>query len=276
MLFLGFEISESGIRIDPQRFEALRSYPNAKTPKQTRALLGLFGYFRKFCPRYAQITAPLQQFFTKEGSENFRWTDEHSQALQTLKDAVLSNATLIFADLNAQFYLWTDACKDGFSFALSQVHTDGTHRFVAFSGRATRSFEKNYGSTDLELTALLAALKELRPYLLANKHPVIVNTDHVSLSVIQGLSNQKGKYLRFAVQLQEFNLKIDHVLGKNLFVDHLSRHEYPPLSVDDTEPELGMHTHEFLNNINISENNNKHEFLNAIDTDLFETSINQR
>ena len=260
MLFLGFEISESGVRIDPQRYDALRSYPNAKTPKEVRSMLGLFSYFRRHCPLFSKITAPLRQLITKEGSVHFRWTNEHSQALQKLKDAVLENATLIFPDLNEQFTVWTDACKTGLSYALSQKHTDGTPRFVAFAGRATRSFERNYGSTDLELTALLAALKEFRPYLLGNKHPVIIKTDHISLSVLNGLSTQKGKYLRFAVQLQEFNLLIEHIPGKQLFVDHLSRRQYPEPTDQNDTPELEMHTHDYLN---------------AIDTDMFSVPTEQ-
>ena len=128
--FLGFEVSQDGLRVNPQRFDAISSYPAAKTPKEVRSLLGVYGYFRKFVPRYSQITSCLRDLLTKQGSANFAWNQEHDAALQTLKDELLRNGTLNFPDLDKQFTIWIDSCKTGLSYALSQAQPDGKHLFV--------------------------------------------------------------------------------------------------------------------------------------------------
>jgi hypothetical protein len=251
IVFLGFQVSEEGIKIDPSRFDLIRSYPAAKTTKQVRSMLGMFQYFRHFIPQFAKITAPLRQLLTKEGSANFRWEDEHNQALQQLKDAVLRNATLIFADMNAQFCIWVDSCKSGLSYALSQVQPDGKHQFISFGGRATRSYEQRYGSSDLEITGLLAALRQYNAYLSTSPHPILVKTDNISLTYLDTLKRSTGKHLRYSVLLQQYNLQFSHVPGKLLFVDHLSRLEYPKPPVEDPIPEMEIHTHDYLNQIDI-------------------------
>jgi len=91
--FLGFEVSQDGLRVNPQRFDAISSYPAAKTPKDVRSILGVYGYFRKFVPRYSQITSCLRDLITKQGSANFAWNAEHDFALQTLKYELLRNGS---------------------------------------------------------------------------------------------------------------------------------------------------------------------------------------
>ena len=67
--FLGFEISQQGLRVNPKRFDAIESYPSPRNIKETRSLLGLFQYFKKFIPRYSQITSCIRTLITKEGSQ---------------------------------------------------------------------------------------------------------------------------------------------------------------------------------------------------------------
>ena len=59
VIYLGHEISASGISTDPEKIEAIRDWPNPKNIDQLRSFLGLAGYYQKFIRGFAQIAAPL-------------------------------------------------------------------------------------------------------------------------------------------------------------------------------------------------------------------------
>jgi hypothetical protein len=99
----------------------------------------------------------------------------------------------------------------------------------------------------------LAALKEYRPLIIGSPHEIIVKTDHLSLTFLSSLKNERGKLYRFSVLLQEFRLKFCHIAGKKLFVDHLSRREYAVDGKNDSVVELDTNTHDYLFNIDIFE-----------------------
>jgi hypothetical protein len=95
--FLSFQVSQDGLRVAPERFEAIKSFPSPKNVKQVRSALGLFCYFRKFIRNFSQITAPLRALISKQPEDvRFAWLPVHEQSLQKLKDELLKNATLTF------------------------------------------------------------------------------------------------------------------------------------------------------------------------------------
>ncbi|CAF4437503.1 unnamed protein product, partial [Didymodactylos carnosus] len=55
----GYIISAVGIRPDPDKLEAVRSFPVPFKPKGVLAFLGLRGYYRRFIKNYAEIAEPL-------------------------------------------------------------------------------------------------------------------------------------------------------------------------------------------------------------------------
>ena len=186
----------------------------------------------------------------------FKWTNKQEQALQSWKDIVLQNATLIYPDHTKPFTVWIDAAKSGLGYALSQQDDKRRHTFVSFSGRACRTFERSYSAVDLEITGLIAAITQFHIFLVASPHPTVMKTDHLSLTYLQSLKNAKGKLLRYSLFLQDYNLKIEHLPGKtNQLADCLSRREYDHDHSADQTPLLGINTHDFLNAIDVFEDN---------------------
>ena len=57
--YLGHLVSENGIETDPEKTEAIRTWPIPKTVKDVRAFLGFTGYYRRFIQNYARIARPL-------------------------------------------------------------------------------------------------------------------------------------------------------------------------------------------------------------------------
>ena len=71
--YLGHIISGKGIEPVPEKLESIKKMPAPTTPKEVKQFLGLIGYYRKFVPRFADITRPLTSL-TKKDIE-FHWTE---------------------------------------------------------------------------------------------------------------------------------------------------------------------------------------------------------
>lgn len=116
--YLGHIISSKGIHTDPAKVEDSRSYaeavaswPEPTSLKELRSFLSLAGFYRKFVRHFAIITKPLTNLL-KKGSL-FVWTDVHSWALSTLKQAFISAPVLGIPNLTKPFAIETDACHTG-------------------------------------------------------------------------------------------------------------------------------------------------------------------
>ena len=65
MQYLGHIISGDGIRPVPEKLSSIQNMPCPYTSTEVKQFLGLFGYYRKFIPRYADIARPIKCFDKK-------------------------------------------------------------------------------------------------------------------------------------------------------------------------------------------------------------------
>ena len=84
---------------------------------------------------------------------------------------------LILPDLEKQFEVYCDACGQGLGCVLMQ---EG--KVVAYASRQLRPHEVNYPTHDLELAAVVFALKIWRHYLYGTRFEVF--SDHKSLKYL--------------------------------------------------------------------------------------------
>jgi hypothetical protein len=102
---------------------------------------------------------------------------EVPRAFEALKDKLTTTPILVLPDVHNSFLVYCDACYTGLGCVLIQ---EG--RVVAYSSRQLKVHEKNYPIHDLELAAVVHALKTWRHYLYGQKCDVY--TDHKSLKYI--------------------------------------------------------------------------------------------
>ena len=84
---------------------------------------------------------------------------------------------LTLPDIHKEFHVYCDASRLGLGCVLMQ---DG--RVVLYASRQLKSHELNYAMHDLELAAVVHALKTWRHYLIGNRCDVYM--DHKSLKYI--------------------------------------------------------------------------------------------
>lgn len=78
---------------------------------QVMQFLGLSGYYRRFCPYFSTVAAPLIAITSPKRS--FVWTHECQQAFEHLKAFLFSTLVLQAPDYNQPFHLYVDASGVG-------------------------------------------------------------------------------------------------------------------------------------------------------------------
>jgi len=219
VVFLGHELSQMGIKQDPEKTRAIKAMERPSDAKELKRVLGLFGYYRRFVPRFAQIAEPLTRLTRKEVS--YKWEQEQEAAFMELKDALTSGQTLAHFNHKDPLTLKTDACKIGVAGILLQRQRNDW-RIITCCSRRLSAAEENYGITDLEGLAIVYSVTKLRNYLLGKKFTIL--TDHCALCALKTKMPNSPRLRRWALLLSEFDFTIKYVKGAlHNDVDCLSR-----------------------------------------------------
>ena len=127
-------------KICPQIRRHLKKMPVLKNLKEVKQFLGLVGYYRKFVPRFADISRVLTHL-TKKHIE-FKWTPEFENYFQILKEFLQQAPILKYPDPQASYTLYTDASKYTYAGILTQ-QTDGTDHPITYISRLFRGSQLN-------------------------------------------------------------------------------------------------------------------------------------
>ena len=171
---------------------------------------------------FSRIAAPLTRL-TRKGVK-FEWSDKCELSFQELKSRLTSAPVLALPDDSGEYVVFSDASRLGLGCVLMQHG-----RVIAYASRQLKQHELNYPTHDLELAAVVLALKRWRHYLYGAKCQIF--TDHKSL---QYLSTQKELNLRqrrWMELIKDYDCTIEYHPGKaNVVADALSRKSTATLS----------------------------------------------
>ncbi|GJR56010.1 putative nucleotidyltransferase, ribonuclease H [Tanacetum coccineum] len=190
--FLGHVIDCQGIHVDPAKIESIKDWASPKTPTEIRQFLGLAGYYRRFIEGFSKIAKPMTKLTQKKVA--FEWGAEN-------------------------FIVYCDASHKGLGAVLMQ-----NEKVIAYASRQLKIHEKNYTTHDLELGAVVFALKIWRHYLYGTKCTVFI--DHKSLQHILDQKELNMRQRRWLELLSDYDCEIRYHPGKaNVVADALSRKE---------------------------------------------------
>ena len=129
--FLGHDLSEEGISVDPTSVHKARSF------------LGLAGYYRRSILEFSKISKPMTRLLQKD--EKFVWTPECEEPFHMLRTLLTSAPVLAQPDIEKPFDVFCDASGIGLGCVLMQ---EG--RVIAYASHQLRKHEVNYPTHDLE------------------------------------------------------------------------------------------------------------------------------
>jgi hypothetical protein len=103
----------------------------------------------------------------------FEWTNEHQQALHTLKRILSTEPLLNNPDFSQPLIVACDASTKAIGAVLSQLR-NGEETPIAYCSRQLNSAESKYSVTELELLAFIFATKQFRCYLYGRRFTVCI------------------------------------------------------------------------------------------------------
>lgn len=211
--FLGYVIEDQKISPSPCKIEALSKFKPPLTLKQVQSFLGLAGYFRKFIPNFSIIAKPLSDI-TKQ-NKKFEMGDQQMFAFNTLKKMLGEHPILSIFNQNYETELHTDVSIDGYGAVLLQISpNDGSLHPVYYMRKKTSQAERKYTSYELEILAVIEALKKFRVYLLGLRFKIVTDCNAFAKTL-----NKKDLCTRVARQMRH--------------VDALSRYAVMMVDTDD-------------------------------------------
>ena len=219
--FLGHVISEKGVMVDPSKIEAVMKWVQPKSVTEIKSFLGLAGYYRRFIQDFSRIAKPMTAL-TKKGVK-FEWTETQENAFQMLKSKLCEAPILALPEGTDGFIVYSDASITGLGCVLMQ-----NDKVIAYASRQLKTHERNYPTHDLELAAVIFALKLWRHYLYGTK--CTLYTDHKSLQYMFNQRELNVRQRRWMELLKDYDCEIKYHPGKaNVVADALSRKEHNTL-----------------------------------------------
>ena len=203
--FLGHVISAEGVSVDPQKIEAIVNWKPSTNVTEIRSFLGLAGYYRKFVEGFSKLAAPLTKLTRKE--EKFVWSEACQQSFDELKQKLTSALVLTLPSGQDGYTVYCDAFRQGLGCVLMQHEN-----VIEYASRQLKKHEQNYPTCDLELAAVVFALRIWRHYLYGV--PCRIFTDHKSLQYLFTQKELNMRQRRWVKLIKDYECTIEYHPGK--------------------------------------------------------------
>ncbi|KAL8110921.1 hypothetical protein AgCh_026619 [Apium graveolens] len=181
--------------------------------------MGLAGYYRRFVQDFSKIVVPLTKLTRK--NEKFVWIDKCEESFQELKKRLVTAPVLVLPDEKGEFVIFSDASYKGLGCVLMQHG-----KVIAYASRQLKPHEQKYPTHDLELAAIVFALKIWRHYLDGEKCEIY--TDHKSLKYIFTQKELNMRQRRWLELIKDYNCTIKELIK-----------DFEKLEIEVQIPELG-------------------------------------
>ncbi|SAM00567.1 hypothetical protein [Absidia glauca] len=220
---LGFCVAAHGkTYLDPRKVTNTQEWPIPTTGKHIQQFLGLVNYFRTYLPRMAILTAPLDSLRSHEGKLGSKWTEQHTNAFNNIKQALIKAPYLYAPRPEIPFHVATDASDVGLGAVLYQVDSTGKVLLNGFMARSLSKSERNYAVTKKELLAIIFALNKFHQHLWGRRFTLY--TDHKALVYLHTQTNLNAMLSKWFDTLLDYDFEIVHLKGMdNILPDALSR-----------------------------------------------------
>jgi hypothetical protein len=212
--FLGHVVSPESIVVDPDKVREVLEYKPPTTVSEVRSFLRLTSYYWMFIPNLSKIVKPVTELLKK--GNKYVWSDGCDEAFRHLKKLLTTSPVLAQPDTTKSFDVYCDSSGTGLGGVLMQ---EG--RVISYTSRQLRRHEEHYPTHDLELVAIVMALRTWRHYLLGNV--VHIYMDHKSLKYIFTQPDLNMRQQRWLELIKYYELEVHYHPGKaNIIVDVLS------------------------------------------------------
>ncbi|GKC87326.1 reverse transcriptase domain-containing protein [Tanacetum coccineum] len=173
-MFLGYKVNTDGLKVCPDKEEAVLSFPSP-------------GYLKDKYPK----------------KSDFQWTQEAEVAFKQMKKLITELPTLTVPKERVELIMYLAAAKEPIS-AVRMTEMEGKQMPVYFVSRTLQGSEINYTPMEKLVLALLSASSRLKRYF--QTHTIVVIIDH---HIKQLLSNSKitKRMLKWKFELEGYEIQ---------------------------------------------------------------------
>ncbi|GKB76805.1 reverse transcriptase domain-containing protein [Tanacetum coccineum] len=174
-MFLGYKVNTKGIKVCPDKVDAVLSLPSSKCLKDVQKLNGKLASLNRFLAKPAEKSLPFFKTLKKcTKKSDFHWTEEAESAFKQMKQLIAKLPTHTALEEKEELIVYLVAAKDAVSTVL-MTEKEAKQMPIYFVSHALRGPKVNYTSMEKLVLALVHASKRLKRYFQA--HPIIVVTD---------------------------------------------------------------------------------------------------
>ncbi len=209
--------------MDPIKISGIANWPIPKTVKDVRSFLGFCNFYWAFIQGFANIAHPLNQLTWKD--VEWTWGTVEQQAFDDLRWRVTAEPVLKQPESDKPFKLEVDTLGFAIGAVLLQHGKDNKRHPIGYYSATLIEAKWNYDIYDLELLAIVKALRNWQPFLAGSPHIITVHTDHANLQYWRQPQKISRHIAQEVAELAEYNMVLWHIPGKaNGRADALSRH----------------------------------------------------
>ena len=161
--YLGFIISQEGIKVNSVKTKAIRTWAKATWKKEIQSFRGFCNFYRRFIEGFSKIAKPFFQLTEK--AKKWEFGEKQQRAFESLIHKLTHAPILAHYDPTNAVTIETDASKYVTAGIISQIGDDGFLRPIAFRSKSRSKRECNYDVHDTELLAIILAREDWRRYL---------------------------------------------------------------------------------------------------------------
>ncbi|GJS28307.1 reverse transcriptase domain-containing protein [Tanacetum coccineum] len=142
--FLRYKVNDDGLKVCPDKVEAVLSLPSPKCLKDVQRLNGKLASFNRFLSKSAKKSLPFFKTLKKCTKKNdFQWTAEAETAFKQMKKLIAKLPMLTAPKEKEELIIYLTAAKESIS-AVLMTEKDGKQVPIYFVSRALQGLEINY------------------------------------------------------------------------------------------------------------------------------------
>ena len=220
--FLGHRVGQGVMSPVDSKVSRMLNIAVPSTKKQVQAVLGLFGFYRRYVPDFAALVAPLTNLTCKQAPAKVKWSEECQIAFDTVRNILSAHPVLLLPDFGKSFTVRTDASNTGLGAVLLQPNDQDELRPVLFASRKLLDRETRYSTVERECLAVVWAVDKFHRYIYGRHF--FLQTDHSPLTYLSASRSTNARLLRWALALQDYSFSVVPIPGRvNHEADVLSR-----------------------------------------------------
>ena len=160
---LGHIVPQYGVKVDPERIEAIAKIPLPTSKKSLQSFHGKINFVHKSIPNYTEIAKLLYKLLKKDAK--FKWDEQCKKAFKEIKSTISEAPFPVSPDYSKDFKIFSFASEDTIDGVLLQTNDQGQDHAIAYMSRALQASQLKYHITKKQAYALIKSLKHFRTFI---------------------------------------------------------------------------------------------------------------